>query len=281
MFPTFLISLLPSLALLLLLPATPAQAATSPYAAQTEVLVYDASVPIAVGFYTFRNRVTNQYLLFDTNKHGNTVVPATGKKNVVSNATTWKIVRHAHSNRNYSIHHDASNGADKCISTRYTNGSDDAAIMWYIYIYSRFYSFLALCLESQSLGDQNAKSISFLSLLRGCRIDTKQPVLPARRRSLFRRREPPFLTKQTWLFIPADSHKAHPAVLKAGGPSGKSTDELYYYIVSNAHLFNLVPSCLYPRLSSFGTTALSDCMAPNGTSLYPDQHMHWKLVKVA
>ncbi|RUS20137.1 hypothetical protein BC938DRAFT_475626 [Jimgerdemannia flammicorona] len=207
-----------------------ADAKTFPYASIAEKFIYKSAVKIPAGSYTFRNRATGQYLLFDPYHYGvNAIVPAKGKSNKVSGDTTWKVIYSG--GRNYSVHHRALNGNDKCMSTRYMNGIDDAAVIW------------------------------------GCRIDTAKPVLPAKNK-IARRRQPHFPTKQTWLFLPVDSKK------RTVGP------RTYFYFASNAHLYNMVPRCLYPKLTSEGTTALRDCMDDDGKmKLYTDKKLHWELIK--
>ncbi|RUS16297.1 hypothetical protein BC937DRAFT_91391 [Endogone sp. FLAS-F59071] len=118
----------PTLLLLLAFLTNSVHTATSPFAFRTGEIVYHYSVSIPVGNYAIRNAATKQYLVFHPNNVTNIVVPGKGGQNMVAPATTWKVVLHGA--KNYSIHHLARNGQDKCMSTRFTDGIDDAAVMW-------------------------------------------------------------------------------------------------------------------------------------------------------
>jgi len=106
---------------------------TSPFAYLTGPLVYNASVSIHPGDYAFRNNATSQYLVFGTNDITNTISLTTDANITIGTQTTWSVILHG--DRNYSIHHQALNGNNKCMSIRYNNGTDDAVVMWYVHIY--------------------------------------------------------------------------------------------------------------------------------------------------
>ncbi|KAG2218326.1 hypothetical protein INT45_007721 [Circinella minor] len=257
---------------------------TYPLAYITGDQILKNSTHIPTGFYTFKHVETGKYLQFID--FDNQVVPTEGANSTVFNGTLWTVKWHGndeYGGKNYSIHHLNKVKYDKCISTRWDHhrGLDDAAVMWQCEVDNITRNDIDFDIYPGFKGVYNE------SLPRP--IHRKRQLEPRYINTYESIRE----DKQQWLFMRADPSETplwnnvrfdpETGENRMNGPliePDREKDRHYgrhlFYLVSGAHLWNMIPRCIYPQASyefdftpnNTGVTALDHCSFGNASQLW-------------
>ncbi|KAI8376141.1 uncharacterized protein BYT42DRAFT_573566 [Radiomyces spectabilis] len=239
--------------------------------------IIENSTHIPTGYYTFRHVETGQYLQFID--FDNQVVPTQGPNSTVFNGTLWTVKWHG--DKNYSIHHLNKVKYDKCISTRWDHyrGMDDAAVMWQCEIDNVTRNEPDFDIYPHFKGVYNASS--------------PRPLQKRWMKRYVNTYEAIRLDKQQWLFMRADpsttpeftnvqfdpstgENRMSGSMVEPDRDKWQHSGSHYFYIVSAAHLWNMIPRCIYPTAmyvfdftaNNTGVTKLDYCVWGNRSLLW-------------
>ncbi|KAI9492250.1 hypothetical protein BDB00DRAFT_829033 [Zychaea mexicana] len=254
---------------------------TYPLAYITGPEILENSTHIPTGYYTFRHVETGKYLQFID--FDNQIVPTEGANSTVFNGTLWTVKWHG--DKNYSIHHLNKVKYDKCVSTRWDHhrGLDDAAVMWQCEVDNITRIDIDFDIYPGFNGVYNESA--------------PRPIHRKKRRDLERRYINTYESiredKQQWVFMRADpshtplwnnvrfdpetgeNHVTGP-IAEPDREKDQHSGRHQFYLVSAAHLWNMIPRCIYPQASyefdftanNTGVTALDHCLWGNSSQLW-------------
>ncbi|KAI8067975.1 hypothetical protein BC940DRAFT_319083 [Gongronella butleri] len=178
--------------------------------------VMSAAKNVPQSTFHIRNYKTKRYLAF---LPGTLVEPTARSR---SSVTKWTLKRYQ--SKLYSINHDHGS-LKKCISARWTNGRDDAAVMWQCELKYKKRDLSSISQERADLSMSSA--------------DGDQ--------GLEKRYAPIDWRKQVWLLVPVHGKKNT------------------FKIMAYTHLYDMIPTCLSSSstggTSSRGGTVLKKCQA--------------------
>ncbi|KAI8138109.1 hypothetical protein BJV82DRAFT_632631 [Fennellomyces sp. T-0311] len=256
---------------------------TYPLAYITGPSIIENSTHIPTGFYTFRHVETGKYLQFID--FDNQIVPTEGENSTVFNGTIWTVKWHG--DKNYSIHHLNKASLEKCISTRWDHhrGLDDAAVMWQCEVdnitrvdidFDIYPGFNGVYdesaprpLEGRSLDRRNFERRY---------INTYEAIRPDKQQWLFMRPDPTKTPLYTNVRFDPETgeNRINGPIIEPDREKNQNSGSHQFYLVSAAHLWNMIPRCIYPQASyefdftpnNTGVTALDHCSWGNTSQLW-------------
>ncbi|KAG0189910.1 hypothetical protein DFQ28_002731 [Apophysomyces sp. BC1034] len=240
--------------------------------------ILDNSTNIPTGFYTFRHVETGKYLQFI--EFDNQVVPTSGENSTVFNGTLWTVKWHG--DKNYSIHHLNKVNYDKCISTRWDHfrGMDDAAVMWQCEVDNKTRDAPDFDIYPNFRGVYNPSDPRPLHKRQHSKRyeNNYEAIRPDKQQWLFMRADPSIQPK--WANVEFDTstgkNKISGDVIQPDRDTSRNSGSNYFYLVSAAHLWNMIPRCIYPAASyvfdftanNTGVTVLDYCVWNNRSLLW-------------
>lgn len=173
---------------------------------------------------------------------------------------------------------------DKCISTRWDHlrGLDDAAVMWQCEVDNITLVDLDFDIYPGFNGVYNASAPRPIEKrgghLQPRYVNNYEAIRPDKQQWLFMRADPSTMPKWSNVEFDPDTGKNKIAgdVIQPDREKNQNSGSNFFYLVSAAHLWNMIPRCIYPTASyeftftanNTGVTILDHCVFGNRSQLW-------------